>query len=241
MDPRFKNIKAIIFDYGNTLIEFGKAQITACDTALANALMKHYGPVDLGRLTAIRDRDRRAPYLSPDYRENNLVEITTNMIRDLYGVEPSGEEMADILKARFDIFVRVVRAEAYVFEVLEQLAKRYKLGLLSNYPDGDAIRASLQITGLARYFDAVVVSGDLGVVKPHPVPFLTMMRALRVKPSQAVLVGDNWLGDVQGAKQAGMSAIFIQQWPPPEEFEPEDHHIEPDAVIGHLSELLQLL
>lgn len=230
-----------MFDYGNTLVEFSKSQVTACDTALANALMRHYGPPDLGRLTAIRDRDRRAPYLSPQYRENNLVEITTNMIQELYGVEPSGEEIADILRARFEIFVRVVRAEPYVFKVLESLAQRYKLGVLSNYPDGDAIRASLKATGLERFFDAVVVSGDLGVVKPHPVPFLTVLQALRVKPSQAVLVGDNWLGDVQGAKQAGMSAIFTQQWQTPEVFEPEDHHVQPDAVISHLTELLALL
>ncbi len=241
MHEAFKNIKAVVFDYGNTLVEFSKAQVTACDTALANALMRHYGPPDLARLTAIRDRDRRAPYLSPDYRENNLVEITTRMIQELYGVEPSGEEIADILKARFDIFVRVVRAEPCVFDVLTQLAKRYRLGLLSNYPDGDAIRASLKATGLERFFDAAVVSGDLGVVKPHPVPFLTILRALRVKPSQAVLVGDNWLGDVQGAKQAGMSAIFMQHWQTPEEFEPEDHHVEPDALIHDLRELLDLL
>jgi HAD superfamily hydrolase (TIGR01549 family) len=241
MDQRFKHLKAVVFDYGNTLVEFSKAQVTACDTALANALMRLYGPPDLARLTAIRDRDRRAPYLAPDLRENNLVEITTNMIRELYGIEPSGEEIADILRARFDIFVRIVRAEPYVFEVLDNLSKRYKLGLLSNYPDGDAIRASLKATGLDRYFDAVVISGDLGVVKPHPVPFLTILRALRVKPSQAVLVGDNWLGDMQGAKQAGMQAVFIRQWQTPEVFEPEAHHIEPDAVIQHLTDLLKLL
>ena len=241
MDPKFKNIKAVVFDYGNTLVQFSKAQVTACDTALADALARHYGPPDLGRLTAIRDRDRRAPYLSPDYRENNLVEITTNMIRELYGVEPSGEDIADILKARFQIFVRVIQAEPYVFDVLDYLGKKYKLGLLSNYPDGDAIRASLRATGLIRYFDAVVVSGDLGVVKPHPVPFLTVLRALRIKPSQTVLVGDNWLGDIQGAKQAGMRAILIQQWQTPEEFEREDHHVKPDALIAHLTELLHML
>ena len=33
-----KSIKALIFDYGNTLVEFGKKQIMFCDMALGNAL-----------------------------------------------------------------------------------------------------------------------------------------------------------------------------------------------------------
>lgn len=237
----FKNVKAVVFDYGNTLVEFSKPQVTACDTALADILARLYGKPDLARLIAIRDRDRLAPYQAPDYRENNLVEITTNLVRELYGIEPSGEEIARILRARFDIFVRVVRAEPYVFEVLQYLSRRYRLGILSNYPDGDAIRTSLNVVGLARYFDAVVVSGDLGVVKPHPVPFLTILRALKIKPHQAVLVGDNWLGDIQGAKNAGMYAILSDQWQTPERFAPQDHHAQPDAVIHHLTELKTLL
>lgn len=236
-----KPVRAVVFDYGSTLIEFSKPQITACDAALAGALSRHFGKPDLDRLHAIRNRDRMAPYQTPEYRENDLVEITANLIRDLYGVEPAGEQIADILKTRHDIFVRVVQAEDCVFDVLEYLGRKYKLGLLSNYPDGNAIRASLAQTRLDQYFDAVVVSGDLGVVKPHPVPYITVLRQLRVKASQAVFVGDNWLGDIQGAKGAGLQAILTMQWQTPEVFEHEDHHVEPDAVIGHLTELKNLL
>ena len=236
-----RHLKAVIFDYGNTLIEFSHAQVTACDTALAGALARHFGTPDAARLKEIRDNDRMAPYRTPEFRENNLVEITANLVRDLFGVEPTGEQIADVLRTRYEVFVRVVQADPYVAQVLERLGRRYKLGLLSNYPDGDAIRASLERTDLAQYFDAVVVSGDLGVVKPHPAPYLTILSALRVKASQAVLVGDNWLGDIQGAKGAGLQAILITQWKTLEMFDREDHHVEPDAVIGHLTELMHLL
>lgn len=238
-DP--KAVRAVVFDYGSTLIEFAKPQITACDAALAGALARHFGNPDMDRLLAIRNRDRMAPYQTPEYRENDLVEITANLVRDLYGVEPAGEQIADILKTRHDIFVRVVHAEPHVFDVLEYLGRKYKIGLLSNYPDGAAIRDSLERTGLAQYFDAVVVSGDLGVVKPHPVPYITVLSELRVKAHRAVLVGDNWLGDIQGAKGAGLQAILTTQWQTPEVFPREDHHVEPDAVITHLDELKGLL
>ena len=238
-----KSIRAVIFDYGNTLVEFSRKQVVVCDTALADVLEKHFGKTDLHRLSKIRDRDRLAPYSGdpPLYRENDLVEITTAMIQELYGVEPSPEQLAEILRARFEVFVRIVRAEPEVYTLLDRLAARYRLGLLSNYPDGDAIRESLGKTGLDRFFHAVVVSADVHLVKPHPVPFLTMLDELRVRADHAVLVGDNWLADVQGGKRAGLHVVMVRQWDPPEKLPRKPGDFEPDVTIGKLSELEALL
>jgi FMN phosphatase YigB (HAD superfamily) len=238
-----KGIKAIVFDYGNTLIEFGRMQIALCDTALATALEKHFGRLDRDKFNAMRLKNRLAPYAGdpPQYRENNLVDISTNLVRDLYGLEPSPEQLADILRVRFDIFVRVVRAPDYVFDLLDKLGRKYRLGLLSNYPDGNAIRQTLVNTGLLKYFHAVVVSGDLGLVKPHPVPFLTVLDQLGASPARAVSVGDNWLADVQGAKRSGLQAVWMTQWENPEQFSRRPGDFEPDAVITHLSDLESLL
>ncbi len=238
-----KSIKALIFDYGNTLVEFGKKQIMFCDMALGNALDQQFGKGDLQKLHDIRNRNRLAPYSGnpPQYRENDMMEITTALVQEMYGVDPSPEQLADILKVRFDVFVRSVTAPDYAHELLKRLGRKYRLGLLSNYPDGNAIRESLARTGLARFFDAVVVSGDLGLVKPHPVPFITVLDQLRVKAARAVLVGDNWLADVQGGKQAGLQVVLSRQWETPEDLPKKPGDVEPDAVIGHLSELEQML
>lgn len=237
------SIKAVLFDYGNTLIEFGRSQIAVCDAALAAALARHFGRHDAAALRATRDQNRLAPYSGtpPLYRENDLVEITRELVRRLYGREPSPEQLADILRTRFEVFVRVVRAPEYAPGLLGRLGRRYRLGLLSNYPDGEAIRRSLEATGLAGFFQAVVVSGDLGLVKPHPVPFLTLLERLGVKASEAVLVGDNWLADVQGGKRAGLQVVWSRQWDPPEDLPRRAGDVEPDATIGHLAEIEALL
>jgi HAD superfamily hydrolase (TIGR01509 family) len=238
-----KAIKAVIFDYGSTLVEFGRAQVLLCDTALANALERHFGPPDLRKLKEVRDRDRMAPYRGspPMFKENDLVAITTDLVRELYGVDPSPEQVADLLRVRYEIFVRAVQAPPYVHELLRRLRRKYRLGLLSNYPDGNAIRASLAQTGLARFFDAVIVSADIGLVKPHPVPFLTMIEALGVKGSQAVIVGDNWVADIQGAKQAGLQAVLCRQWATPEDMPRRPDDLEPDAIISHVTQIEPLL
>lgn len=238
-----KNIKAVVFDYGNTLIEFSKTHVMYCDMALANTLDHHFGKPDLEKFREIRNRNRLAPYSGnpPEYKENNMVEISTSLVHELYGVEPSPEQLADILHTRFKIFVQVVQAPDYAFDFLKELGRKYRLGILSNYPDGNAIRQSLANTGLDKFFRGVVVSGDLGLVKPHPVPFLTVLDQLGVNAGRAVIVGDNWLADVQGGKQAGLQAVLTTQWESPENLPHRPGDVEPDATISHLTQLEGLL
>ena len=87
----------------------------------------------------------------------------------------------------------------------------------------------------------MVVSGDVGYVKPHPRPFETAIKMLDLPPNEIVFVGDNWLADIQGAKRAGMQAIWSRQFATPEKFEPKPGDIEPNAQIDHLTELETLL
>lgn len=235
-----ENIAAVVFDYGNTLIEFAAPQIRACDDALAQTLERLFGTVDADKLQAVRNRDRRAPYTG-EYLENDLLSISKNVICELYGRAPSEEELAEVLRVRYESFVGAVSAPEYLHGFLDRLAGGYALGLLSNYPDGAAIRATLEKIDVARYFKAVVVSGDVGRVKPHGLPFRTILEDLGVEPAAALYVGDNWLGDIQGAKRAGMQAALIEQWDTPEKFDRRPGDLDADLTISHLTDLLDYL
>jgi HAD superfamily hydrolase (TIGR01549 family) len=57
---------------------------------------------------------------------------------------------------------------------------------------------------LRDWFDAVVVSGELGVRKPDPAPFRAALEQLGVEPARAVHVGDYPPHDEVGALAAGM-------------------------------------
>lgn len=235
-----RTVRAVLFDYGNTLIQFTHQQVGACDLALSKQLSRLFGPCDGAALKAIRDADRMAPY-RPGFHENNLAAITTAMVRGLYGVEPDPDQLAAILRTRFETVVGCIKCPDYVPELLERLGRRYKLGIVSNYPDGAAIRESLICSGLARYFSAVVVSADIGLVKPHPRPFISCLDRLGVPADEAVHVGDNWLADVQGAKRLGMAMIRTIQWETPEKFPRQEGDHEPDATVSHLTEIVDLL
>ena len=233
-------VQGILFDYGCTVIEFTRTQVEACDAALADVLERRLGPFDRERFDAQRHTDRTAPY-TDGYHESRPTELTVNLVRTLYDLDPPADVLEEILQVRFDAFVACIARPPGVAELLGRWRERYRLGLVSNYPDGAAIRASLARVGLAEAFDVVVVSGDVGRVKPHPLPFRTALEQLDLEPAAVVHVGDNWLADVQGAKRLGMQAIWTRQWPTPEPFAPEPGDPPADGTIDHLNELEQLL
>lgn len=229
-------ITTLIFDYGNTLIEFGRTQVDFCDARLAEELQRIYGPHDSARFRQMRDRNRLSPYQG-DHREQDLREIAEEWVADLYGQRSDREHIDALLKVRFASLVDAIRAPDYLHDLLRRLQGKFRLGLLSNYPDGPAIRASLKRIGIEEFFSGIVVSGEVGYVKPHPVPFQEILKQLGASPAESVLIGDNWLGDIQGAKRLGLRAIHTRQFVPYEIFDRQAGDHEADGVIEHLLEL----
>lgn len=240
MPLNVSRIRAILFDYGNTLIPFSRPQVEACDAALAERLGALFGPVDRAKLRSIRDADRIAPY-SNGLRERSLPGMTTRLVEELYGSTPDADQLEALIRTRFDAVVEAIVVPDDVPKLLASLHGEYKLGIVSNYPDADAIRTSLQAGLLAGFFDTVVISAEVGFVKPHPLPFTTCLEGLGVAPAEALYVGDNWLADVQGAKRLGMQSVRTIQYEAPERFDPQPGDFEPDAIIEHITQLATLL
>jgi putative hydrolase of the HAD superfamily len=84
-----------------------------------------------------------------------------------------------------------------------------KLGLISN--------THRSMTALARHFglealiSAAVSSADHGFNKPHSSIFEAALRLVGAAPADAVMVGDSYAHDVEGARAAGMGAILLQR------------------------------
>ena len=235
--------RAVIFDYGNTVIPFGLPEIRRIDDVAGAALVERWGPFDRERLDAIRHRQRMAPYggTPPRWIENDIREVCAELVRGLYGVEPTPEDVGLLVRTRRAAFIAGAQAAEGVGPLLHRLRRRFRVGLLSNYPDSEAIRDSLAANGLAACFDAVVVSADLGLVKPHPAPFARILHALEVAPDAALFVGDNWLADVQGAKRSGLRAAWMTRWESPEAMPQAPGDQAPDLRIDSLEQLEQLL
>ena len=73
----------------------------------------------------------------------------------------------------------------------------------------DEQRDKLEYCGLAPLVDVLVASEEAGVSKPDPEIFRIALARIRVPASEAVMVGDSWVNDIQGAREAGIRAVWF--------------------------------
>lgn len=85
----------------------------------------------------------------------------------------------------------------------------YRLAVVSNWDP--RLRPLLQALGLADFFEALVISGEVGWHKPDPRLFTHAARQLRLRPEQILHVGDSWKEDVLGARAAGWQAVWVMR------------------------------
>jgi len=83
-------------------------------------------------------------------------------------------------------------------------------GLISNFDHPPHVHQVLDDHGLRQWFAVIVVSGEVGVQKPHPQIFRVALEQTGLTPADVVYVGDT-VDDVQGARAAGMHPILIRR------------------------------
>jgi putative hydrolase of the HAD superfamily len=71
-------------------------------------------------------------------------------------------------------------------------------------------RRKIALTGVGRYFDAVVASCDIGAGKPDPAIFHAALAKLGVAASEALMVGNDAERDIAGAAAAGIEAVLVR-------------------------------
>jgi putative hydrolase of the HAD superfamily len=121
------------------------------------------------------------------------------------------------------------------FPVLDKLKENYKLLLLTN-GSPDLQNTKLDITPeLVPYFDEIVISGAFGRGKPDPTIFEHALSLLNIQNEEAIMVGDNLMTDILGAKRAGIKSVWINR------HGKERNEVIPDFEIKHLSELFSIL
>ena len=218
-----ENIKAIIFDFDDTL---GNRNVYA---------YKFYEWFMSENVEGFSDDPILKEAILQDimiWDQHSYVPKSTIMekVEDVYHLPVKD---LDVKKAFEENIHRFVELLPDTLEVLESLKGKYKLGILTNgekYSQRRKISAKLDLS----IFDSVIISGDYGYHKPDIRLFNEAIRQLNLKPEEILFVGDSFGKDVRGALNAGMKAVWI--WP-------EDGRIQQTNVprIYRLKQLLDLL
>lgn len=121
--------------------------------------------------------------------------------------------------------------------LLEDLASRYRLALVSNFDHGPTARRVLDDHGVARFFSTTLISAEFGRRKPHAAIFAAALHGIGARADEALFIGDSFGDDVLGAHNAGVPVVWLnaKQAPLPDETRPPLH------VITQLTQLRALL
>ncbi len=193
---------ALLFDFGGTLDGDGTPWLDRFYD-----LYKEEG-VDPGR-----ERFARAFYDADDRLASRhklpgkgLEETVALQARDVCAsLAADRPELAEKIAGRFISDCR--KAFSRNKPVLERLARKHKLGIVSNfYGNLDSVLAS---EDLASYFGVVADSAVLGSIKPEPKIFQHALEALRTDAKEALMIGDSIPRDMRGAEGLGLRHALI--------------------------------
>lgn len=143
-----------------------------------------------------------------DYPEIKVEYVFQQLFSDK-GVKVS-LETAEITAQFFRIIsTKYIRLYDGVEEVLQQLkAKNKKVYLLSNaqkiFTDNE-----FKMLKLDQYFDGIVYSSDEQCRKPSKQFFDIVIRRYGLKKKETIMIGNDWITDIQGANKAGLDSLYI--------------------------------
>jgi putative hydrolase of the HAD superfamily len=94
-------------------------------------------------------------------------------------------------------------------EVLEKLAPRFKLAVISNF-DG-RLRFILEHLGISKFFEQIFVSSEIGADKPDPEVYRRALKFIDLSPNEVLHVGDDSERDWKAAAAAGLSVFKLDR------------------------------
>jgi putative hydrolase of the HAD superfamily len=205
-----RDVQAIIFDLDDTLWEVGPVIVRA-EHAMFAFLAERY-PRVLERHTLESMREVRArmalehPAMRHDFTWLRLESLRHHAREAGYPDSLAQEAFAVFYRARNEVTLF-----ADVLPALEQLYPRYRLFAVSN---GNADLATI---GLARFFEHALAARDAGMLKPDPRIFGLLLQRAGLAGEQVVHVGDDAVADVEGARRAGVTPVWLNRagrdWP----------------------------
>lgn len=206
-------IKRLIFDLDNTLIMWRDSY----KSAIKNTIQKYNLAVDYLLVDeVIESYEKYYNY----YSKEHMVEL----INHKFGLELDISFLDDWLIE----LGKMADIEDDIIEVLEYLSGKYELVILTNWFKNSQLKR-LEKVGIDKYFKEIY-GGDK-YIKPSLESY--KMAIGNRSASECIMIGDNYITDIEGAINAGLQAIMITN----KDFTSNDSY----KVIRDLKELKEML
>ncbi|WP_277110766.1 YjjG family noncanonical pyrimidine nucleotidase [Chryseobacterium taklimakanense] len=229
-------IQHIFFDLDNTLWDhrrnaklaledlFKREQIRAKYSLTFEEFHKEYFTVNENLWAQIRDGKIDKEYIRKFRFHNTFL---------FFGIDDF--ELAQRFEINFlDEIVSYNHLVEGAFELLEYLSqKKYRLHVLSNGFKEVTYR-KCELSGIKNYFETITSADEINIRKPQPEIFEYALNKSGTKKAESVIIGDDWIADIEGGLAFGMKAIFFDVFN-------DNYTAENVKTVKKLSEIHELL
>jgi len=232
--------KGILFDLDDTIIAFAGAANTArlqvCDKYSADCALSDsndlFQAISKTSQWYWSDRDRHKA------GRNNIDQARREIVN--LALEDIGINNLSLAHKIADAFIKLREEMIQLFpqarETLEYLSKNnISLALMTN-GESEKQRSKIKRFNLERFFDVILVEGEIGYGKPDKEVYYMALDALKLEPDDVWAVGDNLEWDVWGPQQLGIYSIWNDY---KQKGLPSSSEIVPDRVINSIAELVE--
>lgn len=205
-------VKGVFFDLYGTLLDYQDMQAAwATWEATFYQSLRPYGlTVSPGAFATHCDRFFGKPAPSAQADGYTVFEGRIHALCHTLHLEVPRAAIKAIATTLVTAWQQYIPLDPECLQVLQELHSGYTLGLISNFDHPPHVHQVLNEQGLRQWFSVIVISGEVGVEKPHPQIFRFALEQTGMTPADVVYVGDT-AEDVQGARAAGMHPILIRR------------------------------
>jgi len=210
----FKDVKAIFFDFDNTLVSFEELSIKALKS-VANDILDYVKENYPNRNLDENELFKSLLETSKKLDEEGIYDrrVWWEEVLKKYNIKAEMEDLYEWTQIYWSI---AGNNQPYddALDAIEYLKRKgFKLGIITN-SDGEwgDKKQRLNKFPLISYFDVILVSGENNIKpKPNLQPFIMACEKLNLSTNNCVMVGDDPVKDCLAAKKAGLYSILVDR------------------------------
>lgn len=172
------------------------------------------------------------------YRLGKIDKQTLIIDRFRHVLRPVGiEDTSAILAINNDFLQRTTRKTRLVpgaIDLLEYLRPSYRMFILSN-GFREVQFKKLSNSGLAPYFERMILSEDACIQKPHKGIFDFALKNTNSRRTESLMIGDSWEADIVGAYHSRIDQLWLN----PDGLSPQT--FVPTYIVRSLDEIRRIL
>ena len=208
MNNAFKTLKGIFFDLDDTLYSYDEANEKAIASAVDFLGAKLRRPIEEVRRAFFRGREKVHEVLRGQAASHSRLLYIQKCIEEL-----AGKTDVSLALAAHEVFLETFFGAMALREGAREFflwarEKGFRIVIVTD------LTADIQLKKIARlgikeYIDYVATSEEAGAEKPDPRIFALALQKTDMRPEEVVMIGDHYEKDIEGAKKAGIPAIYF--------------------------------